>query len=138
MSAAPRTSLFATWLLPQCLFSTEERDVRTWRNPKRELQLGRIENDFQNHMRRSSAFIASLSDLPANVHGTLDCFELSKSVSEHLMNLGFVPGLEVSVVGSGPGGDPRIYRVDGSEVALRNDVSRGIMVRIAAAKGAVR
>jgi ferrous iron transport protein A len=89
-------------------------------------------------MRRNSSFIASLSDLPANVHGILDRFHLSKTVSEHLMNLGFVPGLEVSVVGSGPGGDPRIYRVDGSEVALRNDVSRGIMVRITPAKEVVR
>ena len=82
-------------------------------------------------MRRTSSFIASLAELPANVRGTLDCFNLSKAVSEHLMNLGFVPGLEVSVVGSGPGGDPRIYRVDGSEVELRNDVSRGIMIRVA-------
>jgi ferrous iron transport protein A len=107
-------------------------------NRERELQLVRIENDFQNHMRRTSSFTASLSELPANVHGVLQCFRLSKAVSEHLMNLGFVPGLEVSVVGSGPGGDPRIYRVDGSEVALRNDVSSGIMVRVMAANPAAR
>lgn len=89
-------------------------------------------------MRRTSSFTASLSDLPANVRGILYCFQLSKAVSEHLMNLGFLPGLEVSVVGSGPGGDPRIYRVDGSEVALRNDVSRGIMVRVTPPKEVVR
>lgn len=46
------------------------------------------------------------------------------------MNLGFVPGLEVTVLRSGPGGDPRVYRVDGTEVAMRRDVSRHIHVEM--------
>ena len=46
------------------------------------------------------------------------------------MNLGFVPGLEVKVLRSGPGGDPRVYRVDGTEVAMRRDLSRHIQVEL--------
>ena len=46
------------------------------------------------------------------------------------MNLGFVPGLEVKVLRSGPGGDPRVYRVDGTEVAMRRDLSRHIHVEL--------
>jgi ferrous iron transport protein A len=44
------------------------------------------------------------------------------------MNLGLIPGLEVTVAHSGPGGDPRIYRVEGTELALRSELSRCIAV----------
>ena len=47
------------------------------------------------------------------------------------MNLGFVPGLEVTVARSSPGGDPRVYRVEGTEVAMRRDLSRHIHVELA-------
>ena len=56
--------------------------------------------------------------------------ELEHAVAEHLMNLGFVPGLEVSVERSGPGGDPRVYRVEGTEVAIRRELSRFIHVSL--------
>jgi len=69
-----------------------------------------------------------LSDLNVGESGILSGFELEPSVAEHLMNLGFVPGLEVLVARSGPGGNPRVYRVDGTEVALRRDLSRLIAV----------
>jgi ferrous iron transport protein A len=49
------------------------------------------------------------------------------------MNLGFVPGLEVTVARSSPGGDPRVYRVEGTEVAMRRDLSRHIHVELAGA-----
>jgi ferrous iron transport protein A len=56
--------------------------------------------------------------------------ELALPVAEHLMNLGFVPGLEVTVARSSPGGDPRVYRVEGIEVAMRRDLSRHIHVEL--------
>jgi Fe2+ transport system protein FeoA len=40
------------------------------------------------------------------------------------MVLGFLPGHRIEVGLSAPGGDPRVYRVDGSEVALRRETSR--------------
>ena len=71
----------------------------------------------------------ALADLPEGTSGLLDALELSPQLAEHLMNLGFIPGLEVTVARAGPGGDPRIYRVDGTEVALRRDLACRILVR---------
>jgi len=39
----------------------------------------------------------------------------------------------VQVLRSGPGGDPRVYRVDGTEVAMRRDLSRHIHVELVGA-----
>jgi Fe2+ transport system protein FeoA len=71
----------------------------------------------------------ALADLAVGERGILEDFNMPQTIAEHLMNLGFVPGLEVLVARSGPGGNPRVYRVDGNEVALRRDLSRCIEVR---------
>ena len=71
----------------------------------------------------------TLCDLAVGESGILEDFDMPQNIAEHLMNLGFVPGLEVLVTRSGPGGNPRVYRVDGTEVALRRDLSRCIAVR---------
>jgi Fe2+ transport system protein FeoA len=71
----------------------------------------------------------TLQDLAVGESGILEDFNMPQSIAEHLMNLGFVPGLEVFVARSGPGGNPRVYRVDGTDVALRRDLSRCIAVR---------
>ncbi len=71
----------------------------------------------------------ALADLEVGDRAILAELKLAPSVADHLMNLGFVPGLEVTVLRSGPGGDPRVYRVDGTEVAMRRDISRFIHVR---------
>ncbi len=73
---------------------------------------------------------SALADLQVGESAILSELELAPPVAEHLMNLGFVPGLEVKVLRSGPGGDPRVYRVDGTEVAMRRDLSRHIHVEL--------
>jgi ferrous iron transport protein A len=70
----------------------------------------------------------ALADLMVGESAVLSDLEVAPSIAEHLMNLGFVPGLVVKVLRSGPGGDPRVYRVDGTEVAMRRDLSRHIHV----------
>lgn len=72
---------------------------------------------------------STLCDLAVGERGILEDFDMPQNIAEHLMNLGFVPGLEILVARSGPGGNPRVYRVDGTEVALRRDLSRHIAVR---------
>ncbi|MGC2108096.1 MAG: FeoA family protein [Candidatus Korobacteraceae bacterium] len=72
----------------------------------------------------------ALADLRVGESAILSELELAAPIAEHLMNLGFVPGLEVKVLRSGPGGDPRVYRVDGTEVAMRRDLSRHIHVEL--------
>jgi len=86
---------------------------------------------FGRYKKRRRAKARSLADLRVGESAILSELELSPPVAEHLMNLGFVPGLVVKVLRSGPGGDPRIYRVDGAEVAMRRDTSRHIQVELA-------
>ncbi len=82
------------------------------------------------HKKERQRQAGALADLHVGERAILTELELSQPVAEHLMNLGFVPGLEVKVLRSGPGGDPRIYRVDGTEVAMRRDLSRHIQVEL--------
>ena len=46
------------------------------------------------------------------------------------MLFGFMSGVEVVSGQSGPGGDPRVYGLDGTEVAIRRATARRILVRI--------
>jgi ferrous iron transport protein A len=80
------------------------------------------------------AALVSLSDLDQGDTAILGEFDLAPQVADHLMNLGFIPGTEVTVAQSGPGGDPRIYRVDRTEVALRRDLTDRISVELLPAK----
>jgi Fe2+ transport system protein FeoA len=46
------------------------------------------------------------------------------------MELGFLPGARIVAGRSAPGGDPRVFQVDGSEIALRRETARRIKVRL--------
>jgi len=73
---------------------------------------------------------SALADLEVGESAILSELEVSAPIAEHLMNLGFVPGLIVKVLRCGPGGDPRVYRVDGTEVAIRRELSSHIQVEM--------
>lgn len=47
-----------------------------------------------------------------------------------LMELGFLPGSRVLAVRAAPGGDPRVFRVDGAEIALRRETARHVRLVI--------
>jgi ferrous iron transport protein A len=99
-----------------------------------EMELKMIFN-FMTDMAQSAL---SLYELPLGETALVHDFSMAPHVAEHLMNLGFVPGVEVRVTRSGPGGDPRVYRVDGTEVALRRDVSKQIEIKPLVTGGAKR
>jgi ferrous iron transport protein A len=88
---------------------------------------------FGRNKQRPRRKASALADLRVGETAILAELQLSPPVAEHLMNLGFVPGLEVTVARSSPGGDPRVYRVEGTEVAMRRDLSRHINVELAGA-----
>jgi ferrous iron transport protein A len=48
--------------------------------------------------------------------------------ARRLMELGFLPGARITVGLSAPGGDPRVFQVDGSEIALRLDTARRMRI----------
>lgn len=76
------------------------------------------------------ANVLPLAELQRGESAILGDFDLAEAVADHLMNLGLIPGTEVSVAQSGPGGDPRVYRVEGTEVALRRDIAACISVQL--------
>lgn len=71
----------------------------------------------------------TLADLPTGQRCILDRLDLPEDVARRLMELGFLPGNEVVPGKRAPGGGPRVFRVDGSEVALRDDTACRLYVR---------
>ncbi len=82
-------------------------------------------------LRKSGAKSAShtLADLPKGQRCILDRLDLPEDVSRRLMELGFLPGNEVVPGRRAPGGGPRVFRIDGSEVALRHETAARLFVR---------
>lgn len=70
-----------------------------------------------------------LSELREGEAGILDRIELPEAVSQRLMELGFIPGMSVTAAQSAPGGDPRVFRVDGTEIALRRETALHLILK---------
>jgi len=79
--------------------------------------------------KRTSA--ANLTELRRGESGILDRLELPEEDAQRLMEMGFLPGHAITPAHSAPGGDPRVFRVDGSEVALRRETARCLILRSA-------
>lgn len=71
----------------------------------------------------------TLADLPTGQRCVIDHLDLPEEFARRLMELGFLPGNEVISGRRAPGGGPRIFRVDGSEVALRQETAARLYVR---------
>ena len=71
----------------------------------------------------------SLSELRRGEHGVLEHLDLPEDQVLRLMELGFIPGARVVAARSAPGGDPRVYQVDGSEFALRRETASHLKLR---------
>jgi ferrous iron transport protein A len=71
----------------------------------------------------------TVAQLKQGESGTLDRLDLPEDVARRLMELGFLPGHTVVPARSAPGGEPRVYRVDGSEVALRRETAARLILR---------
>lgn len=78
---------------------------------------------------RSSA-AANLSELRVGEQGVLERLDLPEEIAKRLMELGFVPGHMIEPAGSAPGGEPRVYRVDGSEIAIRRETAKYLILRV--------
>jgi ferrous iron transport protein A len=71
----------------------------------------------------------SLTVLKRGESGILERIELPEDDARRLMELGFLPGHTVTRAHSAPGGDPRVFQVDGSEVALRRETAVHLILR---------
>ncbi len=71
----------------------------------------------------------ALTDLELGEAGTIDHISLPTAEQQFLMRIGFVPGVQVKFSRRAPMGDPSVYSVDGTEIALRAETARYIMVK---------
>ena len=70
-----------------------------------------------------------LLDLELGESGTIDRISLPPADEHFLMRIGLVPGAQVRFSRRAPLGDPSVYSVDGTEVALRAETARHIIVK---------
>jgi Fe2+ transport system protein FeoA len=83
-----------------------------------------------NRRKPASAHVGrAITTLKRGESGILDRIELPEPDARRLMEMGFLPGHAVIPARSAPGGDPRVYQVDGSEVALRRETARHLILR---------
>ena len=78
---------------------------------------------------------ATLVDLRRGDAAVLEGIDLPKDEVRRLMELGFLPGARITAGLSAPGGDPRVFQVDGSEIALRRETARRLKIRLEKAPG---
>ena len=70
-----------------------------------------------------------LSELHEGEQAILDRIDLPEAISQRLMELGFLPGTAITAAQSAPGGDPRVFRVDGTEIALRRETALHLILK---------
>lgn len=101
-----------------------ERLDKDFRVPHTEIKMQLSVNKSE-----APAYSATLVDLRRGDAAVLDRIDLPGDDARRLMELGFLPGATVVAGQSAPGGDPRVFRVDGSEIALRRETARKLKVR---------
>jgi ferrous iron transport protein A len=79
---------------------------------------------------RPEVLLTTLVDLRRGDAAILDKINLPGDDAQRLMELGFLPGARITAGLSAPGGDPRVFQVDGSEVALRRETARLMTVHL--------
>jgi ferrous iron transport protein A len=88
-----------------------------------------MQMSFKKTDSEDTGSLLHLAALEPGQEAVLDHLRLPEDISRRLMELGFLPGHTIAVGKAAPGGDPRVYRVDGSEVALRYETASRLVVR---------
>jgi len=71
----------------------------------------------------------ALIDLELGEAGTIAHISLPPADEHFLMRIGLVPGAQIRFSRRAPLGDPSVYSVDGTEIALRAETARHIMIQ---------
>jgi len=71
-----------------------------------------------------------LCEVPAGEIAKIVQLLLPPPALEYVMQLGFVPDAQVEVVRKLPFRGPTVYRVQGTEIAIRHEVAERIQVRM--------
>ncbi len=84
---------------------------------------------FKKKAREAASAVRNLTALKRGESAVLDHIDLPEEEARRLMELGFLPGHTITPAHSAPGGDPRVFQVDGSEVALRRETAVKLILR---------
>jgi ferrous iron transport protein A len=103
----------------------------TWKEDYRKLGIDlqmsfKKEVETRTHRQRAAR---NLTELKKGESGILERLDLPEEDAHRLMEMGFLPGHAITPAHSAPGGDPRVFRVDGSEVALRRETAVRLILR---------
>ncbi len=71
----------------------------------------------------------TIADLRQGEECVLDRIDLPPDDARRLMELGFLPGASVTAAQGSPLGHTRVFRVDGSEVALRRETAACLVLQ---------
>ena len=82
-----------------------------------------------NSNRVAKAQSGTLSSLAVGEQAVLDRIDLPFGDAQRLMELGFLPGAAISAARGSPLGHTLVFRVDGSEVALRRETAARLILR---------
>lgn len=74
--------------------------------------------------------LTTLNALPVGQRGRICALHAAAQQRRRLLDLGFVPGAEVTALQAAPWGDPVAYGVCGAVVALRSADARRIDIEI--------
>ena len=84
---------------------------------------------FKKKAQEPAPAVRNLTGLKRGESAILDRIDLPEDDARRLMELGFLPGHTITPAYSAPGGDPRVFQVDGSEVALRRETAIRLILR---------
>ena len=84
---------------------------------------------FKKKAQVAAPGVRNLTALKRGESAVLDHIDLPEEEARRLMELGFLPGHTITPAHSAPGGDPRVFQVDGSEVALRRETAVRLILR---------
>lgn len=82
----------------------------------------------RNAKDHSGREMCRLSDLDVGESARVRNISTQTLHAPHLESYGFVPGAHVFVERTSPHGDPRIYRLDGQLIAVRQKDAQGILI----------
>lgn len=71
----------------------------------------------------------TLAELREGEQAVLEGVQLDDEMAGRLMDLGFLPGSSITAGKCAPGGDPRVFRIDGADIALRRETAALVVLR---------
>lgn len=88
-----------------------------------------LQLSFNKMHHRRPSLSRTLAEMREGEEAILEQLDLPEDMSRRLMEMGFVPGHIIAAGRSAPGGCPQVFRVDGSEVALRKETAKHMKIR---------